>query len=131
MAVHNELGKWGEAVAMRYLDSKGYMLVEHDWNSHHKDIDIIAVHPSGTYVFVEVKTRSKAYMRPTVLIPEKRWFLSRIISSYCQHNHITRARVDLIVITGSPESYEIEHVEAVEIPALTLSFHNRSDYWRR
>lgn len=131
MAAHNDLGQWGEAIAMRYLDAHGYMLVQHDWSSNHKDIDIVAIHPSGTYVFVEVKTRSAAYMRPTVLTPEKRWNLSRIVKNYCQRYNITRAQIDLIAITGTPENYEIDHVEAVEVPSLTPSYHSSRRYWHR
>lgn len=130
MAAHNELGKWGEAVAMRYLDAKGYQLVSHDWQSHHKDIDIIAIHPSGIYVFVEVKTRSAAYMRDTMLTPEKRYHLARIITTYCQQHNIHRARIDLIAITGTPESYKIEHVEAVECPSISVSYYKPRRYRR-
>ena len=57
MAAHNELGKWGEDCAVDYLQRKGYTIVERDWKSGHRDIDIIAADEDGTLVFVEVKTR--------------------------------------------------------------------------
>ena len=56
MAAHNELGEWGEEVAVRYLEQKGYVILERDWKSGHRDIDIIA-QDKDTIVFVEVKTR--------------------------------------------------------------------------
>lgn len=130
MAAHNELGQWGEAIAMRYLDSKGYQLVSHDWSSYHKDIDIIAIHPSGVYVFVEVKTRTSSYERGTMLTAEKRYHLSRIISTYCQQHNVHRAQIDLIAITGTPESYKIEHIEAVECPSLSRTYHKPWRYRR-
>ena len=57
MASHNELGKWGEEVAADYLLRQGYTIMERDWKSGHRDLDIIAL-DGDTVVFVEVKTRS-------------------------------------------------------------------------
>ena len=56
MAAHNELGKWGEDLASDYLEQKCYTIMERDWKSGRRDIDIIA-HDGNTIVFVEVKTR--------------------------------------------------------------------------
>ena len=43
MAEHNDLGKWGEQVAVDYLQRKGYEILERDWKSGHRDLDIIAL----------------------------------------------------------------------------------------
>ena len=43
MAAHNELGIWGEEVAVGYLQDHGYVILERDWHSGHHDIDIVAV----------------------------------------------------------------------------------------
>ena len=56
MAAHNELGQWGEEVATDYLRRKGYTIVERDWKSGHRDLDIIAM-DGQTLVVVEVKRR--------------------------------------------------------------------------
>ena len=57
MAAHNELGKWGEDKASEFLQLNGYQIIERDWKSGRRDIDIVAT--NGTeVVFVEVKTRS-------------------------------------------------------------------------
>ena len=42
MAAHNELGRWGEDLAAAYLGQKGYTIIERDWKSGRRDIDIIA-----------------------------------------------------------------------------------------
>ena len=42
MADHNELGKWGEDLAADYLQRKGYTIIERDWKSGRRDLDIIA-----------------------------------------------------------------------------------------
>ena len=57
MAAHNELGKWGEDLAVAFLQRQGYTIIERDWKSGRRDIDIIAKDETGTIVFVEVKTR--------------------------------------------------------------------------
>ena len=59
MAAHNELGKWGEDLATAYLEQKGYTIVERDWKSGRRDIDIIA-RDGNIVVFVEVKTRKNS-----------------------------------------------------------------------
>ena len=56
MAAHNELGQWGENLATEYLRSKGYVIIDRDWRSGHRDLDIIA-EDGDVVVFVEVKTR--------------------------------------------------------------------------
>lgn len=56
MAAHNELGIWGEQCAEEYLRRKGYVILERDWKSGHRDLDVIALDGS-VLVFAEVKTR--------------------------------------------------------------------------
>ena len=38
----HELGKIGEDLAVEYLQDKGYQILERNWRSGHKEIDIIA-----------------------------------------------------------------------------------------
>ena len=58
MAAHNELGKWGEDQAADYLQRKGYTIIERDWKSGKRDLDIVAIdEDKNIVVFVEVKTR--------------------------------------------------------------------------
>ena len=56
MAAHNELGKWGEEMAARYLLDNGYAIIERDWRYQRRDLDIIAS-KDGILIIVEVKTR--------------------------------------------------------------------------
>ena len=51
-----KMGVWGEELAVRYLLGKNYEILERDWHSTHRDIDIIA-QQGECIVFVEVKTR--------------------------------------------------------------------------
>ena len=56
MAERNELGRWGEQLAARYLQRRGYELLAANYRSRFGEIDLIAAR--GAYlVFVEVKLR--------------------------------------------------------------------------
>lgn len=56
MAQHNILGQWGEEQVARYLERKGFRIVERNWRDGHRDLDLVAV-DEDTLVVVEVKTR--------------------------------------------------------------------------
>ena len=56
MLKHNEIGIKGEEIAREFLKNKGYSIINTNWRSGNKEIDIIA-EDNGVFVFVEVKTR--------------------------------------------------------------------------
>lgn len=57
-ACHNrELGRRGEEAAARYLERRGFEILERNWTCPAGEADIIA-QDENTLVFVEVKTRS-------------------------------------------------------------------------
>ena len=57
------LGKKGEDLACKHLQSMGHTILERNWRSGHLEIDIISVDPEGIH-FVEVKTRQKSIQAP-------------------------------------------------------------------
>lgn len=57
MSKHNELGKNGEILACQFLINKGHIILETNYRSGHKEIDIIS-RDSGVLVFSEIKSRS-------------------------------------------------------------------------
>ena len=52
------LGKEGEEVACKYLQSLGHTILARNWRSGHLEIDIISIGEDGIH-FVEVKARKK------------------------------------------------------------------------
>ena len=54
-------GSWGEKVAVQFLETKGYTILEKNFRTRMGEIDIIATcekkHHGETLVFIEVKTR--------------------------------------------------------------------------
>ena len=106
MAAHNDLGKWGEELAAYFLLRKGYTIVERDWKSGHRDIDIIAIDKDNTVVFVEVKTRrNRVFGEPEDAVDYmKLRNLRSAINHYIKYKYInTNVRFDVISIIGTPD----------------------------
>jgi putative endonuclease len=53
-----DLGRLGEDLACRHLESLGYTILARNWRSGHLEIDIISIGMDGIH-FVEVKARRK------------------------------------------------------------------------
>ena len=115
MATHNELGSWGEELAADYLQGKGYTILERDWHSKHRDIDIVA-QQGECIVFIEVKTRrSRDFSDPLQAINyQKQKNLRLAINHYIHYHKFDNPwRFDVITIVGriGTEMPEIEHIE--------------------
>lgn len=127
-AEHSLLGKWGEKVAAYYLYGKGYDIVETDWHSGHRDIDIIVQRGQLT-VFVEVKTRrNHDFGDPIQAIDYwKRYNLRRAITHYVRYHKIEHYRFDIITIVGERDcpNPEITHIEDVNITELETRHYKR------
>lgn len=119
MARHNELGKWGEAVARDYLLTQGYAVGEENIRIAGVEIDFIAMR-DGYICFVEVKTRSTDFSDPAAAVDRrKRSRLVRAADSYLRSMDVRlEPRFDIIVIVGTPENYTIEHIPDAFLPNL-------------
>lgn len=119
MALHNVLGKWGEDVAARYLENKGYRILERDWKDKHKDLDIIAV-DNGCLVIVEVKTRRlNTLVAPELAVDfRKIKNITLATNKYVKLNCIDLPiRFDIVAITGTnDENCSVEHIEDAFLP---------------
>lgn len=122
MARHNELGKWGEQLAVDLLVTKGYAIVERNWRAGNLEVDIVAM-KDNRIVFVEVKTRSSEFVDPIDAIDRRR--VSRIVraaNSYVKAYNIPHeVQFDVIIIIGAPESGnmpQIEHIPDAFLPPL-------------
>ncbi len=79
----NELGAKGEEIAVRYLKSQGYRILERNYRVRLGEIDIIA-EQGADLVFIEVKTRSDIlYGSPieSITLPKQRQ-LSKVALEY-------------------------------------------------
>ena len=118
MAAHNELGSWGEDQATAYLQQHGYRIIERDWKSGRRDIDIIATNGQEV-VFVEVKTRrNRLYGEPEEAVDyRKLQSLRQAINHYIKYRCINSpARFDIISVVGMIGGQpEIDHIEDVPL----------------
>jgi len=113
MSEKNETGRQGESVARKYLEGKGYKVLETNWRFHRYELDIIATN-NEEIVVVEVKTRSDKYlMAPETAVDRKK--IRRIVTAsdaYARQNGISLpVRFDVICLVKKGQSFEIEHIE--------------------
>jgi len=62
MAQHNKVGQIGEEMARKFLEEKGYKILEQNYRTRFAEIDLVAEKPEGflekpKLVFVEVRTK--------------------------------------------------------------------------
>ncbi len=104
MANHNDFGKWGEDVAVNYLQENGFEILARNWRHEHKEIDIIAQREGKLY-FVEVKTRhGEAWNAEEAITAKKRALMWRAMMAWkLQHPSPMPVRYSAIaVVVHSP-----------------------------
>lgn len=113
MAQHNDFGKEGEELALRYLHANGYQVLERNYRYQHAEIDLIA-QKGKLIVFVEVKARSStAFGNPEEFVSfTKVRLLKRVAEHYIfardwQHD----VRFDIIAIVRTGGEMKVKHIE--------------------
>lgn len=118
---NREWGKEAEQIAADYLLANGYTLRERNWRVGNRiEIDIIA-EIDGTIVFVEVKARKGILQAADEAVDSpKRKKMIKGGNIYLQtQKHRYPFRLDIITITGTPESYTINHLPDAFLPDLS------------
>ena len=113
-----ELGTVGETLAKKYLEQKGYNVLEINWRHKRWEIDLIA-EKSQEIVFVEVKTRTGNFFgEPELAVTKtKQNFLGQAASEYMNQKRLGGdVRFDIISITVKSFGNEILHVEDAFFP---------------
>ena len=122
MAQHNDFGTQGEDIAIDFLRRKGYIILDRNWRSGHKEIDIVA-RKDDTVVFVEVKARANAfYGNPEDAVTRRKMHLLVLAAdAYLRYNAIDlEVRFDIITITGTLEKPYIKHYESAFRPGVGI-----------
>lgn len=121
MAAHNDLGKWGEEEACKYLEALGYTIVARDWKDGHRDLDIVALDDHDVLVVVEVKTRRQDTLTdPVTAVDWKKIRSLSIAASKFVKTHRMGAeiRFDIIGVTPTNEGCNINHIKEAFLPNL-------------
>ena len=115
-----EIGKNSEDLAVTYLENKGYQILERNWRSGHKEIDIIAL-DGDILVIVEVKSRkSLDFGDPDIAVGVmKQRMLIYAAEAYINyHNLDLEVRFDIISMIITPRGEQIEHIEDAFCPVV-------------
>jgi len=118
MAKHITLGKKGEELARKYLEEKGYRILETNWRHDRDEVDIIAM-DGDELVIVEVKTRSSdRYGEPEDDVGlAKESFLIRATEAYLEEKDLDiDSRFDIIAIILNKDQFRIKHIEDAFYP---------------
>ena len=116
----HQIGEWGEAVALRHLESKGYRIRAQNWRTPEGEVDIVA-QDDETIVFVEVKTRTThefGWPEESITVAKRRR-LQRAAWAYLQAHEMLDVmwRIDVIAIdrssSGAVERLD-HYVDAVD-----------------
>ncbi len=104
---HIELGESGEQLAVEFLSSKGYKILERNFKSKLGEIDIVAK-DKKTICFIEVKTRSnleKGLPQESITM-RKQHQISKTALSYLKFKGLinSKARFDVVSIIKSGEA---------------------------
>lgn len=118
MAKHNDLGKFGELVASKFLVKKGYLIKETNWRFGRNEIDLIA-ESKDMLVFAEVKTRSSyLWGMPEAFLTEAQ--TKRLVET--ANNYIDiysikkQVRFDVFSIVVENTDYILKHFEDAILP---------------
>ena len=116
MTTHRiRLGKWGEGVALRFLQEKGYVLLATNYRCRWGEVDIVA-QEGDELVFVEVRTRRDVQHgtpEESVTAAKARRLVATAQEFLQEHDQIHASwRIDLIAIRldGDRHVQDIAHV---------------------
>lgn len=119
---NKKLGNLGEDIAAKYLEEKGYKIVEQNCRNKWGEIDLIcqvgAIHESPTLVFVEVKTRigEQFGMPEDALNKNKIHRLIKNAEAYLTKNkYMVKSRIDAVCIVLNEEGKlkRVNHYENI------------------
>ncbi len=118
MRIVNPTAVLGENAACRYLEKKGYEIIERNFRKGYGEIDIVAIQ-ENTLVFVEVKTRSsERFGTPFEAISSRK--LKKLLAGAKYYKYILHPelpddlRIDAIgIMVKGDEIISIEQIENV------------------
>ena len=120
MAKHHQLGKRGEQLARKFLEEKGFKILETNWRHGKDEVDLIAK-DGDELVMVEVKTRSTHFFGdPSEAVgAAKENFMIRAAESYLETHKIDiDTRFDIVSIVIDKGGTHIEHIRDAFYPEM-------------
>ena len=110
----DNVGHKGEAVAAKYYQQRGWLLLNHNYRTRMGEIDLI-LYKEGTLVFAEVKTRTGAMLdRPAAAVDaRKQYRLVLAAQQYLQRSPYGDAaiRFDVVEVTPAEGGWRVHCIE--------------------
>lgn len=114
MKAPRRFGESSESLAVEFLSSRGYRIIERNYRTALGEIDIIA-RDGDTLAFVEVKARRSRRFGPAkgALTAAKRRTISKVALLYLKSTRQSgvRARFDVVAIDAASRGAEIELIK--------------------
>ncbi len=112
MAAHNDIGKKGEDLAAKFLEEKGFEIIDRNYRWKRYEIDLI-VKNEPFLIFVEVKTKTNTtYGLPEDDVTPRK--AAQVIAAAEEYVYETgwkkEIRFDIVAIVIKGEKVEIEHI---------------------
>lgn len=110
------LGKKGEDVAVKYLEKKGYTILERNFMCKQGEIDVIALDKEYV-VFIEIKSRTNMeYGLPSEAVTKRK--LKHILKVatyylYIRNLENENVRIDAIEVYAKEGKYYINHIKQI------------------
>jgi putative endonuclease len=113
-------GARGEELAARFLEEKGYTILDRNYRFAHEEIDLVCFAPNrdndgGDIVFVEVKARRGGrFGRPDDAVNRaKQQAIMRVAEAYLFERRLGAAmvRFDVVAVHLATEPPAIQHLE--------------------
>jgi putative endonuclease len=108
------VGKIGEDLAAKFLEEKGYNIIERNYRFGHGELDIIA-EKDNILIFIEVKTKKHGdFGDPINWIKRgKQLQMGRIARGYLYERNITDrdCRFDVVLVNWEHGLWKIDHIE--------------------
>lgn len=118
MYFRQEIGKWGENLACKYLQKNNYKIIERNFLCRQGEVDIIAEdNLKKEVVFVEVKTRSNLkYGNPSEAVNKaKQKHMKQVARYYIYKKQLSNRaiRFDVIEIYIQQPICQINHIKQI------------------
>lgn len=114
MDKRKQIGRQGEDLAVAYLLSQGYRIVERNWRCPTGELDLVAAW-GETLVFVEVRTRSglRFGLAEESITPAKQARLVELAQAYLQEKSLPLQpwRIDVIAVQLGRGAPQVKHFE--------------------
>ena len=114
----SETGRRGEDVALAWLQERGFRLLDRNWRTGHKELDLVMESAERVHI-VEVKT-----LTPPVLVPpfekvdaQKQARLITAASRYIVERHVRKeVQFDVVSVILAEDRTEVEYIPEAFFP---------------